>query len=135
MWPLSSMHQGPGVSAGERLGRSSERRCPGPAINPTVNSPVRADLMLIQFERPLIGSKYGLGDKDITKLILSPKFPDSSLFPINEWPCQVFIARILDYTVIRTLTITTRGQVQIIGKGTVFRTLDEANAYARRFYS
>jgi len=91
--------------------------------------------MLIQFERPLIGSKYGLGDKDITKLILSPKFPDSSLFPINEWPCQVFIARILDYTVIRTLTITTRGQVQIIGKGTVFRTLDEANAYARRFYS
>jgi len=91
--------------------------------------------MLIKIKPPLIGQKYGLGDRDITNLILSPRFSGSSLFPVNEWPCQVLIMRILDCAVTKTLTVTTRGQARIIARGTVFRTLDKANAYARRFYS
>jgi hypothetical protein len=59
-------------------------------------------LMLIQIEPPLPRQKHQLGDKDVTNLILAPRFPDSPIFPIKEWPCQVFILPIMDYAVIET---------------------------------
>ena len=76
-----------------------------------------------------------MGGKEITELILLPRFKRSSLFPISEWPCQVSIIGILDYAVTNTKTITSQGQAQMIARGMVFRTLDEAKSYAKRSYS
>jgi hypothetical protein len=90
--------------------------------------------MLIEIAPPLIGQRYGLGSKDIANLILSARHEGFSLFPIKEWPCHVYIARILDDAITKTLTFT-RSQVEIIAWGMIFRTLDEANTHAKKFQS
>ena len=88
--------------------------------------------MLVEIEPPLIGQNYGLGSQDITNLILSARHEGFSLFPVHEWPCHVYVARILDDTVTERLAFT-RSQVEVIAWGMIFRTLDEANAHAKKF--
>src|SRR5438132_10011014 len=87
---------------------------------------VRDDHMLIQINPPLIGQRYGLADKDIVNLVLSSRFEGDSLFPVKQWPCHVYISRILDEKIEKTLEFT-RDQVEIIAWGIMFRALDEAN--------
>ena len=55
----------------------------------------RDDLLLIKIEPPLIGQKYGLGDRDIDLVLIAPRHQGGSLFPINEWPLCVHVARLL----------------------------------------
>lgn len=52
----------------------------------------RDDYLLIAVEPPIIGQKYGLGDKDIDFLIIATRHADTSLFPVSEWPLYVHIA-------------------------------------------
>lgn len=118
-------------AAGENEGLTTPRACWQKA---RLKDPVRDDHMLIEIEPPVIGQKYGLGNQDITNLILSSRYEGFSLFPVKEWPCHVYIARILDDAVIRTLAFT-RSQVEIIAWGMIFRTLEEANAHAKEFQS
>jgi len=73
-----------------------------------------------------------LGDRDIRELILSPRLYGFSLFPVNQWPCPVYISRILDETVKETLRFT-REQIEMIGWGMIFRTLEESVADASQF--
>ena len=86
---------------------------------------IRDDHMLIEVDPPVIGQAYGLGGRDITELVLSARWVGSTLFPVTEWPCHVYISRILDESVVRTSTFTGE-QVEMIGWGAIFRTLDEA---------
>lgn len=88
--------------------------------------------MLVEIEPSLIGQNYGLGSQDITNLILSARHEGFSLFPVQEWPCHVYVARILDDTITRTLAFT-RSQVEVIAWGMIFRTLHEANTHAKKF--
>lgn len=118
-------------AAGENEGLASPRACWKKA---RLKDPVRDDHMLVEIEPPLIGQGYGLGGQDITNLILSARHEGFSLFPVKEWPCHVYIARILDDTIARTLAFT-RNQVEVIAWGMIFRTLDEANAHAEKFQS
>jgi hypothetical protein len=53
----------------------------------------RDDLLLVKINPPLIGQKFGLGDKDIDKVFLAPRHVGASLFPINQWPLFVHVAR------------------------------------------
>ena len=53
----------------------------------------RNDLLLIRIEPPLIGQKYGLGPRDIDLVLVAPRHQGGSLFPINEWPLYVHVAR------------------------------------------
>jgi hypothetical protein len=85
---------------------------------------IRDDYMLIEVEPPVIGQKYGLGAKDISHLIISTRHSGSSLFPINEWPCDVYIARILDDSVIEQSSFK-KEQVELIGWGIIYQTHDE----------
>lgn len=55
----------------------------------------RDDLMLVKIEPPLIGQKYGLGGRDIDFVLVAPRHQGASLFPINEWPLYVHVARLL----------------------------------------
>jgi hypothetical protein len=54
----------------------------------------RDDLLLVRIEPPLIGQKYGLGDKDIHQVIIATRHQGASLFPISEWPIYVHVARL-----------------------------------------
>lgn len=93
---------------------------------------VRDDHMLVEVDPPFTGQEPGLGGKDVKTLILSARHVGFSLFPINEWPLHVYVARILDDNILKTLSFT-RSQVEIIAWGVIFRTNDEANAHAKRF--
>ena len=90
--------------------------------------------MLVEIDPPVIGQHYGLGSKDITNLILSSRHEGFTLFPVKEWPCHVYVARILDDAIPKTTSFT-RDQVEVIAWGMIFRTLDEAKAHARKFQS
>jgi hypothetical protein len=94
-----------------------------------LNDDVRNDYMLIEVEPPVIGEKYGLGAEDLTELIISSRLQGYSLFPVSEWPCQVYVARILDKAIIQTRMFN-RDQVELIAWATIFRTLDEAERFA-----
>lgn len=92
---------------------------------------VRDDYMLIEIEPALKDQRFGLGDIDVTRLILSTRLPRRTLFPVSEWPSYVYVARIVDDTVLDT-GMFTRGQVELIAWGTLFRTREEAWDLARR---
>jgi|SRR5450755_1030801 len=92
---------------------------------------VRNDYMLVEVEPPVIGQRYGLGNQDIPELIISTRHHGFSLFPVTEWPSRVYVARILDPSIIQSLVFT-RGQVEVIGWGMIFRTEDEAKTEVER---
>lgn len=89
---------------------------------------VRDDYMLVEIEPTLLGQTFGLGDRDISRLILSTRYQGSTLFPITEWPSHVYVTRILDETVLQTLSFT-KSQVELIAWAVMFRTLEEAKAH------
>jgi len=59
--------------------------------------------MLIEIEPALIGQSFGLGATDIRELIISTRHAGQTLYPISEWPSFVYVARILNDAVLRTL--------------------------------
>jgi hypothetical protein len=116
-------------TAGESERLANPRACWGKA---RLKDRVRDDHMLVEIDPPVIGQYYGLGGKDITNLILSARHEGFSLFPVKKWPCHVYIARILDDAIIKTLTFT-RDQVEVIAWGMIFRSFDEAKALAEQY--
>ncbi len=118
-------------AAGEHRALATPRAC---WVKGRLRNPARDDHMLVEIKPPIIGQPYGLGDKDITDLILSAKLQGYSLFPVSGWPCPVYVSLILDQTITETCVFT-GGQVQMIAWAVIFRTLDETNAHVRKFQS
>jgi hypothetical protein len=87
--------------------------------------------MLVEIEPVLLGQPFGLGARDVSILVLSPFFKGTTLFPIERWPYQVRVARLLDEAVLKTKTIEAK-QVEGIAWGSVFKTLAEAQAHVER---
>ncbi len=93
---------------------------------------VRDHHMLVEIEPGLDGQRFGLGADDITQLIISARLNGKTLYPISAWPFFVYVARILDKTVMESRAFT-REQVELIAWGTLFRTREEAVDHAKRF--
>jgi hypothetical protein len=53
----------------------------------------RNDLLLVKIEPPLNGQKYDMGGRDIDLVLIATRQQNASLFPINEWPLYVHVAR------------------------------------------
>jgi len=115
-------------SAGEYQPLTEPRGCWQKA---RLRDPARDDHMLVEIDPPLIGQSFGLGGKDITQLIVSGKHQGDGLFPITAWPLSVYVARILDDSIVKTGSFT-RGQVELIAWAMIFRTFDEAAAHAAK---
>ena len=81
----------------------------------------RDDYMLIDVEPPVVGQPFGLGDEDINQLIISTRHQGYTLFPVTEWSSSVYIARILDPSILETKSFS-KDQVALIGWGEIFRT-------------
>lgn len=60
-----------------------------------VSTPSRNDLLLIKISPPLPGQKYGLGGVDLETVLVATRHEGASLFPVNEWPLYVHVARAL----------------------------------------
>ena len=87
--------------------------------------------MLIEIEPLLTGHLFGVGDSNITQLIISTRHEGYSLYPITEWPVSVYVARILDESILKTPRFT-ENQIELIAWGMIFRTLEGAIANARK---
>jgi len=112
------------------LGESEELSAPRACwVKGRLKDVVRDDHMLIGIKPCLTGQKYGLGDQDIDMLIISARYEGSSLFPIREWPCHVYVARLLDQRATKTLSFSS-DQVEVIAWGMIFPTLDAVHTYS-----
>jgi hypothetical protein len=85
----------------------------------------RDDYMLVEIDPHLPGQQFGLGEKGISLLILSTRHVGHSLFPITEWPCYVYVARILDDSIVASGSFSA-SQVELIAKGTLYRSAMDA---------
>jgi hypothetical protein len=90
--------------------------------------------MLVGIDPPLIGQPFGLGANDITALILSTRHEGFSLFSLEEWPINVYVARISDTNVLDAECFE-REQVQLIAWGEVFDDFQKATARAQELES
>jgi len=115
-------------TAAEYGGLAVPRAC---QIEARLSDKVRNDHLLVRIDPPLVGQGFGLGSRDIEQLVLTAIFEGSALCPINAWPAHVYVARILDESIVTTRTINS-GQVQVIAWGMLSRTLAEATASIRK---
>lgn len=115
-------------SAGEYRPLTRPRAC---WIKARLRDPVRDDYMLVEIQPVLVGQSFGLGDQDISRLILSTRFQGFTLYPITEWPSNVYVTRILDEDVLRTFSFT-KEQIELISWAALFQTLVDAEAYVRK---
>lgn len=47
---------------------------------------------MIRIDPPIPGQAYGLGGRDIDKVVVATRHVGSSLFPIRDWPVFVHVA-------------------------------------------
>lgn len=91
----------------------------------------RDDYMLVEVNPPVSGQHYGLKGKDIDLLLLSTTTNGKTLFPITEWPAFVYVARILDESILLDQRFK-EGQVELIARGFLYPTEEEAKAILRK---
>jgi hypothetical protein len=115
-------------SAGEYKLLSEPRACWGKA---RLRDNLRDDYMLIEIEPPLMGQGFGLGGNDITKLIISTRHQGYTLYPITEWPSFVYVIRILDEAILKTLFFS-KDQVELIAWAMIFPTREAAADHVRK---
>ncbi len=115
-------------SAGEYKLLSEPRACWTKA---RLCDPVRDDYMIVEIDPVLIGQPFGLGDQDISRLILSTRHQGCTLYPATEWPSHVYVSRILDEAVLQTLSFT-KNQVELIAWAMIFPTLEAAASHVRK---
>jgi hypothetical protein len=58
--------------------------------------------MQITIDPPLIGQPFGLGQKDISELLIAARWKGFSLYPVNQWPISVYVIRIIDDSILQT---------------------------------
>lgn len=90
---------------------------------------LRNDYMLVSIRPAIVGQKYGLGSIDIDQLILSTRLVGTTLFPIQEWPCHVYVTRIKNESIVTTSWLGP-DDVQMIGWGTLHLTEEDARRAA-----
>jgi len=80
---------------------------------------------LVEIEPPVIGEQFGIRD-DIKYVVLANRHEGSLLFPINEFPCFVFITRpLLDD--IFDIEVITKDDLQIMAWGELYKTASDAD--------
>jgi hypothetical protein len=84
----------------------------------------RDGFWLARTDPPLIGQKYGLGEKDVESVVLGPRFAGESLEHIDAWPFFVRVWRAL-------IAIDERGElnrdeVEMIAWAELYKTLEDA---------
>lgn len=89
----------------------------------------RDDYMLVSIHPAIVGQKYGLGSRDIDRLVLSTRLAGTSLYPIREWPCHVYVMRIKNDSVVTNCFIG-KEDVELIGGGTLHATEEDAERIA-----
>jgi hypothetical protein len=84
----------------------------------------RDDYMLVDIYPPFFTST-GDAQKEVSQVLLAPKWKGLSLFQPRSWPIPVYVAIIVDETVHASRTFRA-DQVRLVAWGTVHRSYDDA---------
>lgn len=76
--------------------------------------------LLVEIDPPLIGQRYGLGDRDVDRVILATRHAGQSLFPVSEWPLFVHVA--LPKSDLANVTTLDAGEAKLIAWGEIYMT-------------
>jgi hypothetical protein len=85
----------------------------------------RDDYMLVSISPAIVGQKYSLGSQNIDQLVLSTRLSGTTLFPIQGWPCHVYVMRIKNDSILASHFIE-KEDVEMIGWGTLHPTEEDA---------
>lgn len=85
------------------------------------------DCVLVRVSPPVIGQAYGTGE-DINLLVIAARHEGKGLFPIEEFPCFVFITRPLIDDIEAHEEIG-KEDVEILGWGELYRTRADADQH------
>jgi hypothetical protein len=85
------------------------------------------DCVLVRVSPPVIVQSYVLAE-DIDLLVLAARHEGRGLFPIKEFPCFVFIARLLS-DLIETQAEIGKEEVELIAWGELYRTRADADQH------
>ena len=114
------------TTAGEYEPLSAPRACRQRA---RLHDDVRDDYMLVDIDPPLSGQRFGLGGADVMSLVISSRHRGQTLYPVSEWPSYVYVARVVDNE-IPSAGALSKGQLELIAWGAIFKSLREASDYA-----
>ena len=89
----------------------------------------RDDYMLVRISPSILGQKYGLGGRDIDCLILAARLAGTTLYPISEWPCHVYVFRVVNLVLLNSSSLG-KDDVEMISWGTLHKTVDDASRAA-----
>lgn len=117
-------------AAGEYVPLASPRACWQRA---RLRDRLRDDYMLIEIEPALTDERLSIASPGTKLLIIASRHRGQTLFPISEWPSFVYVARILDDSVLRSGALGTN-QSELIAWGELFPTREEAADHARKFH-
>ncbi len=81
--------------------------------------------MLVRIEPRIVGQKYGLGALELDRLILSGRLAGSTLYPIRNWPCHVYVMRITNKRILAGASFGEE-DVEMIAWGTLHRSREGA---------
>ena len=93
---------------------------------------VRNDHMLIRIEPTLDGQRFGLGAAEVDHLLISARHRGDSLYPVSQWPCMVYVSRVLDMAIVSGGMFDSK-QIELIAWGTIFATREEAHKFEQRY--
>lgn len=114
------------TTAGEYEPLAAPRACRQRA---RLHDELRDDYMLVDIDPSLPGQRFGLGASDITTLVICSRHRGQTLYPVSEWPSHVYVARFVNNKM-PSASALSRGQVELIAWGAIFRSLGEATEYA-----
>jgi len=82
------------------------------------------DYLVVRIDPPLSGQKFGMGERDLDKVVVATRHQGSTLFPISEWPIYVHVARMLG--VAEKKDSFAAADLESIGWGELYQTESDA---------
>jgi hypothetical protein len=91
----------------------------------------RDDYMLVSVEPPY-REPFGIGYRDVYKLIIATRFKGQSLYPITSWPCHVSVFLTTEENIAAGSAVNP-DLARNVAWAKLFQTLAEAEAYSKKF--
>ena len=102
-------------------------------IKDRIVGPYRDDGVWVVIEPALLGQKFGLGDKNIMRLILFPRHKGTTLLPVSEWPIHVYVLRAIDEAIFQRGQFSAKEALELAW-GALYRTYEEAKLETERHH-
>jgi hypothetical protein len=82
----------------------------------------RDDYLLIRISPPIEGRNFGLGDIEVSEVVIASRHNGVSLFPVKKWPISVYLL----HTIVQNpaeRTMLRENELTLIGWAEIYDTL------------